>query len=199
MDQEVSSGMQHPPRSAVAAAARERGRLGIDTEFMSEGRYRALLCLVQIAARTPGPDGENRILLIDPLGECRRLAISRAARRRRDRSRPPRRPAGRGDPPPRLEHRAEEHVRHAGRRRVCRRRRADGLRNLLAAILGRRVGKTASYTRWDARPLTEEQLGYAAEDVVHLLELADELQRRLGDRPIRLGSRGVPPARVRDR
>ena len=46
-------------------------------------------------------------------------------------------------------------------------------------MLGRRVGKTASYTRWDARPLTGEQLSYAAEDVVHLLELADELQRRL--------------------
>src|SRR5947207_534533 len=29
----------------LAASARARGRLGIDTEFMSEGRYRALLCL----------------------------------------------------------------------------------------------------------------------------------------------------------
>jgi ribonuclease D len=48
-------------------------------------------------------------------------------------------------------------------------------------MLGRRVGKTASYTRWDARPLTAEQLSYAAEDVAHLLELADELQRRLRD------------------
>jgi ribonuclease D len=56
-----------------------------------------------------------------------------------------------------------------------------GYGNLLGAILGRRVGKTASYTRWDARPLTGEQLSYAAEDVAHLLELADELQRRLDD------------------
>ena len=56
-----------------------------------------------------------------------------------------------------------------------------GYANLLGAILGRRVGKTASYTRWDARPLTGEQLSYAAEDVAHLLELADELQRRLTD------------------
>src|SRR5207248_2365680 len=51
--------------------------------------------------------------------------------------------------------------------------------NLLAQMIGRRVGKTASYTRWDARPLTAEQLNYAAEDVAHLLELADDLQRRL--------------------
>ena len=33
----------------LAAQARAAGRLGIDTEFMGEGRYRALLCLIQIA------------------------------------------------------------------------------------------------------------------------------------------------------
>jgi ribonuclease D len=54
-----------------------------------------------------------------------------------------------------------------------------GYGNLLGSVLGRRVGKTASFTRWDARPLTAEQMSYAAEDVAHLLELADELQRRL--------------------
>src|SRR5207302_5584087 len=54
-----------------------------------------------------------------------------------------------------------------------------GYGNLLGSMLKRRVGKTASYTRWDARPLTTEQLSYGAEDVAHLLELADELQRRL--------------------
>ena len=54
-----------------------------------------------------------------------------------------------------------------------------GYGNLLGSILGLRVGKSASFTRWDARPLTDEQLSYAAEDVAHLLELSDELQRRL--------------------
>jgi ribonuclease D len=54
-----------------------------------------------------------------------------------------------------------------------------GYGNLLGAVLGRRVGKTASYTRWDARPLTDEQLSYAADDVAHLLELTDALQSRL--------------------
>ena len=42
-----------------------------------------------------------------------------------------------------------------------------------------RVAKSASFTRWDARPLSAEQLAYAREDVVHLLELAAELERRL--------------------
>jgi ribonuclease D len=56
-----------------------------------------------------------------------------------------------------------------------------GYGNLIGSILGRRVGKTASYTRWDARPLTAEQLSYASEDVAHLLQLADALKQRLRD------------------
>jgi ribonuclease D len=55
----------------------------------------------------------------------------------------------------------------------------SGYANLLSQLLGRRLGKTASYTRWDARPLSDEQLRYAAEDVAHLLELADRLQTQL--------------------
>jgi ribonuclease D len=61
-----------------------------------------------------------------------------------------------------------------------------GYGNLLGSMLGLRVGKTASYTRWDARPLTGEQLGYAAEDVAHLLQLSDEIRGRL-DASGRLG------------
>src|SRR6516165_10150068 len=51
----------------AADAAREHGRLGIDTEFMSEGRYRALLCLAQIVVDDPGRDGGTHVLLIDTL------------------------------------------------------------------------------------------------------------------------------------
>jgi len=167
---------------AAAERARAAGRLGIDTEFMSEGRYRALLCLVQIAVDSPAPEDEPTILLIDSLTDTdvRPLATLLA------------------DP-------GIEIVLHAGRQDVAILRRAwqteltnifdtqiaagfsgqsaqSGYGNLLGAVLGRRVGKTASYTKWDARPLTAEQLGYAAEDVAHLLELADEIQRRLGDR-----------------
>jgi ribonuclease D len=53
--------------------------------------------------------------------------------------------------------------------------------SLLTEILGLRVAKTASFTRWDARPLSPEQLAYAREDVVHLLDLASELERRLSE------------------
>ncbi len=164
---------------SVAAAAREQGRLGIDTEFMSEGRYRALLCLVQIAVDDPASPSGFRIILIDSLDEVGTGPLAQLL----------------ADPD-------IEVVLHAGRQDVAILRRAwatevtnvfdtqlaagfagasaqAGYGNLLGSVLGRRVGKTASYTRWDARPLTTEQLSYAAEDVAHLLELADELQRRL--------------------
>jgi ribonuclease D len=176
------SGWQLATSEEVAAAAelaRGRGRFGIDTEFMSEGRYRALLCLVQIVVDDENaPDG-IRIALIDGLNDVEVTPIRELL----------------ADP-------AIEVVLHAGRQDVAILRRAwrtdvvnifdtqiaagfagasaqAGYANLLSQILGRRVGKSASYTRWDARPLTAEQLSYAAEDVAHLLELADELQRRL--------------------
>jgi ribonuclease D len=160
--------------ATAATTARDTGRLGIDTEFMSEGRYRALLCLVQIAVA-------DQVLLIDPLDGVDVTPVAQLL----------------ADP-------AIEIVLHAGRQDVAILRRAwstefinifdtqlaagfvgasaqTGYGNLLGTMLGIRVGKTASYTRWDSRPLTAEQLSYAAEDVAHLLELADEVQRRLTD------------------
>jgi ribonuclease D len=165
--------------AAAAATGRERGRLGIDTEFMSEGRYRALLCLVQVVVENPGAKDSTDIILIDALDPV--------------------------DVSPLTELLADpdiEVVLHAGRQDVAILRRAwstevrnifdtqiaagfagasaqSGYANLLNQILGRRLGKTASYTRWDARPLSDEQLRYAAEDVAHLLELADRLGARL--------------------
>jgi ribonuclease D len=173
-------GLATPSDIRLAAdGAREHGRLGIDTEFMSEGRYRALLCMVQVAV-DDGRDGAGpRIVLIDSLADADVTPLAELL----------------ADP-------AVEVVLHAGRQDVAILRRAwrtevtnifdtqlaagfagasaqAGYGNLLGSILHRRVDKTASYTRWDARPLTSEQLSYAAEDVAHLLELADELQRRL--------------------
>ncbi|HTU96429.1 MAG TPA: HRDC domain-containing protein [Solirubrobacteraceae bacterium] len=163
----------------AAAHARQAGRLGIDTEFMSEGRYRALLCLVQVAVDNPDGEGDPLIFLIDALADVETDPLAELL----------------GDP-------EIEVVLHAGRQDVAILRRAwrtelnnifdtqiaagftgasaqAGYGNLLGSVLGQRVGKTASYTRWDARPLTAEQLGYAAEDVAHLLQLSDEIQRRL--------------------
>ena len=53
----------------LADLAREHGRVAIDTEFVSEGRYRALLCLVQVALAPRGEASEPRIELLDPIGD----------------------------------------------------------------------------------------------------------------------------------
>jgi ribonuclease D len=159
----------------LAERAQREGRLGIDTEFMPEGRYRPLLCLVQVCV-----GGE--IVVLDPLEgfDPAPLAAALAA--------------------PGI-----EVVLHAGRQDVAILRREwrteitnvfdtqvaagfagfpaqAGYTGLLHDVLRIRVPKTASFTRWDARPLTQEQLSYAREDVEHLLPLADEIQKRLRPR-----------------
>ena len=165
---------------ARALRARASGRIALDTEFMGEGRYRTLLCLIQLAV----PDGDaadERIVLVDPLAEdldCG-AAGGRARRPRHPGGRARRAPGHRADPPPPAE-RGARRLRHAGRGGLCRAARPGLIRHAAgASVLGVRVAKSASFTRWDARPLSAEQLAYAREDVVHLLELAAELERRL--------------------
>jgi ribonuclease D len=164
----------------LASYARAAGRLGIDTEFMGEGRYRALLCLVQIGVETP--DGLH-VEVLDPLTQTY-------------------------DPAPLAAVLADpdvEVVLHAGRQDVALLRREwstdvtgifdtqvaagfAGLRAqlgyeaLLHEMVGVRLRKSASFTRWDTRPLSEEQVGYAREDVLHLLDLTDALQSTLRER-----------------
>jgi ribonuclease D len=175
----VTLAIEHERLLALADRARVAGRVALDTEFMGEGRYRTLLCLIQLAIPEEPDEGE-RIILVDALAED--LDGSPLA-------------ALLADP-------AVEVIVHAGRQDIALMRRCfatevtnvfdtqvaagfaglgaqSSYESLLGEILGLRVAKTASFTRWDARPLSPEQLAYAREDVVHLLELASELQRRL--------------------
>jgi ribonuclease D len=164
----------------IARLASAAGKLAVDTEFVGEGRYRTLLCLIQVAVQD-GQGGE-RIELLDPLEEG-------------------------FDGGPLADVLADGDVQvvvHAGRQDVAllRRRLGCEVRNvfdtqvaagfagmaaqssyeaLLSGLLGIAVKKSASFTRWDARPLSDEQLAYAREDVVHLLALAGALERRLRD------------------
>jgi len=158
--------------AAVAARARAAGRLGLDTEFMPEGRYKPLLCLVQVVV------GEE-VWVLDPLAGFDAAPLAAVL----------------ADP-------GVEIVLHAGRQDVAILRREwqtdvtrvfdtqvaagfagfaaqAGYNGLLHDTMRIRLPKTASFTRWDARPLSEEQLRYAEGDVEHLLPLADELRRRL--------------------
>ena len=167
--------MDQPDVAAIAARARQAGRLGLDTEFMPEGRYRPLLCLVQIVV-------EDDVWVLDPLVGFDPAALAEVL----------------ADP-------AVAVVVHAGRQDVAILRREwgtdvttvfdtqvaagfagfsaqAGYSGLLHDVLRIRLPKTASFTRWDARPLTDEQLRYARGDVEHLLPLADDIRRRLEPR-----------------
>src|SRR3954464_11648459 len=158
----------------IAEHARAAGRFGIDTEFVSESRYRALLGLVQVVVELEG--GGQHIGLVDPTGagfDQDPLAAVWA------------------DP-------EVEVVIHSGGQDVAILRRAWGVAptnifdtqiaagfagfsaqagygNLLQAALKVRLAKSAGFTRWDRRPLTEEQLEYARQDGEDVLPLADQL------------------------
>jgi ribonuclease D len=167
----------------IASAARAAGRLALDTEFMGEGRYRTLLCLIQLAipenpASVAPP--ADLIEIADPLAEGFDGSSLASV----------------------LADDAVQIVVHAGRQDVALVRRVletevsnvfdtqvaagfaalpaqSSYDSLLTDVLGVRLEKGASFTRWDTRPLTAEQVRYAREDVAHLLELAGELERRL--------------------
>jgi ribonuclease D len=164
----------------VSGLAREAGRLAIDTEFMSEGRYQALLCLAQVAVPDPSAQGGVRTEVLDPLGDGldpRPLATALA------------------DP-------GVEVLVHAGRQDVAilRRSWSTEVRNLfdtqvaagflghgtqesyealVRKLLGVSLRKGEGFTRWDRRPLTEAQLEYARADAASLLALADAMEERL--------------------
>ena len=164
--------MDTPDVARIAERAREERRLGLDTEFMPEGRYRPLLCLVQVVVG-------DEVWVLDPLVGFETAPLAGVL----------------ADP-------EIEIVVHAGRQDVAILRREwgtdvsnvfdtqvaagfagfsaqAGYNGLLHDVLKIRLPKTASFTRWDARPLTDEQLRYARGDVEHLLPLADDIRSRL--------------------
>ena len=167
----------------LAARASEHGRLAIDTEFVSERRYQALLCLAQVAVPDPGARDGVRTEVLDPLeGELDAAPLAAVL----------------ADP-------AVELVVHAGRQDVAILRRSwatevrnvfdtqvaagflgfgnqEGYESLVRKVLRVRLKGSEGFTRWDRRPLTAQQLEYAGDDARLLLALGDELERRLVER-----------------
>ena len=169
--------------SELAARATEQGRLAIDTEFVSERRYQALLCLAQVAVPDPDAPEGVRTEVLDPI-------------------------EGGLDPGPLagvLADPAVEVVVHAGRQDVAILRRSwatevrnlfdtqvaagflgfgnqEGYESLVRKVLNVRLKGSEGFTRWDRRPLTAQQLEYAGDDTRLLLALGDELERRLVER-----------------
>jgi ribonuclease D len=155
------------------ADARDSGRLGIDTEFLWERTYSPKLCLVQIAV-------EDDVAIIDPLVDGVDLQ-----------------PVADLIADPDVE--TILHAPHAdlvafaakydcAPANVFDTQIAAGFvglgaglsyERLVAEALDRELAPSESFTDWSKRPLADKQLIYAAEDVEHLFDLADELHARL--------------------
>ena len=182
-----------PVIAELADRAAEGGRIAIDTEFVSERRYQALLCLVQVAVPDPSAEGGVRTEVLDPLeGDPDFSPLARVL----------------ADP-------EVEVVMHAGRQDVAILRRTldtevrnifdtqvaagflgfgnqEGYESLVRKVLKVKLKGSEGFTRWDKRPLTPQQLEYAADDARLLLDArrgAGAPPR--GARPARVGARGV--------
>jgi ribonuclease D len=167
----------------LAERASTGGRIAIDTEFVSERRYQALLCLVQVAVPDPDASDGVRTEVLDPLeGDLDFSPLARVL----------------ADP-------SVEVLMHAGRQDVGILRRSwntevtnvfdtqvaagflgfgnqEGYESLVRKVLHVKLKGSEGFTKWDRRPLTAQQLEYAGDDARLLLTLGEELERRLQER-----------------
>ena len=51
--------------------------------------------------------------------------------------------------------------------------------NLVGSLAHARIDKSSRFTDWSARPLSDRQIAYALDDVIHLRRVYEELRRRL--------------------
>ncbi|MFO0967352.1 MAG: HRDC domain-containing protein [Gemmataceae bacterium] len=163
---------------------------GFDTEFVGETSYHPELCLIQVAT-------DDTLYLIDPFAFESLDAFWNV-----------------------VVHPDHLVVVHAGREEIRLCHLASGKApgnvfdlqiaagligltypishgNLVEALLGKRLSKGETLTEWRHRPLTGEQIGYAFDDVRHLLPLYRKLHKRLEELG-RLDWAGEEFARLRE-
>lgn len=152
--------------------ARAAGAFAFDTEFIGEESYHPRLCVVQLATR-------DRVVLVDPLAGADLRPIWELI----------------ADP-------AVETIVHAGQQdlepvvRLLDREPAAifdtqvaagfigrpyplGLAAIVQELVGVRLGKGFTFTRWDQRPLSASHRSYAADDVRYLLAVREGLRTML--------------------
>lgn len=166
--------LQHPEEVlALAEAVRSAPWVGLDTEFMRERTYRPLLCLLQLSL----PDA---VVCVDPLAvdlapllaalPQAQLVLGHALRQDLEILRQE------GGPIPTRVFDTQVAATLLGSDDQI------GYAALCAEELQVVIDKTATRTDWAARPLSAEQLRYAANDVLHLPALHQRLAARLEER-----------------
>lgn len=150
--------------------------VAVDTEFMRERTYRAELCLIQLAA--PGLEA----VAVDPLARGMDLSPLFAV----------------------MSNPAIVKVFHAARQdleifyelmgqvpaplfdtqvaaMVCGFGEQVGFATLAATIARVSVDKSSQYSDWSLRPLSDQQLQYALDDVIHLCTIFEALEEKLSE------------------
>jgi ribonuclease D len=147
----------------------------IDTEFMRERTYWPILCLVQVAgpeaaaAIDPLVPGLDLAPLLELMADQRTLKVFHAARQD-----------------------IEIFVNLVGTvpeplfdtqiaAMVCGFGDAASYETLVGKLAGTPLDKSSRFTDWSHRPLTERQIRYALDDVVHLRTVYERLQQRLAE------------------
>ncbi len=167
--------LQEPGRLEESLGALgDADALALDTEFVREKTYYPRLCLVQVAA-------DDRILLVDALaledltplserlGRAGTVKILHAARQDVEVLLPVT-----GKPPaPLLDTQVAAGLLGFAPQ--------VGYADLVRQVLEIELAKGHARTNWAARPLRDEQLDYAADDVRYLRPLAQALRDRLQD------------------
>jgi ribonuclease D len=156
----------------VCARMKKSEYIAIDTEFLRKTTYYAKLCLVQIA-------DENEAHIIDPLAEGIELEAFYDLM---------------DGGPMKVIHAARQDLEiflHADGRlpnpifdtqvaaMVCGYGDSVGYETLAKSIAGQTVDKSARFTDWSRRPLSDKQLAYALSDVTHLRTIYKTLAAKL--------------------
>jgi ribonuclease D len=160
--------------AALASRLTATEHIALDTEFLRERTYRPQLCLLQLATPTEA-------VCIDPLGAASLTALQ---------------PAMSGGTAVKIMHAARQDLEvlwplFGAIAPVFDTQVAAallgmpaqiGYSDLVRRLLGVELAKGETRTDWSRRPLTDAQLRYAIDDVVHLAALRDQLQQQLGQR-----------------
>lgn len=157
--------------AALAARLSAAPCIALDTEFLRERTYRAQLCLLQLATPTEA-------LCVDPLAGMSLTALA---------------PALAASSTPKILHAARQDLEVLWpvfgavgpvfdtqiAAALTGMPAQIGYSELVRRILGIELAKAETRTDWSKRPLSEAQLRYAIDDVVHLHALRDALTERL--------------------